>query len=96
MELDTLRGLRWSHDAADQGLQPMEKRTCQLWNILPSATTIFHHKEEGPDLPQDTVLKAPHRRDCKMEEEIESFCSWTTTNTCMTGCLAKPSETGTA
>ena len=75
MELDTLWGLRRSHDAADHGLQPMQKRTYQLWDIIPAATTVFHHKEEGPDLPQDTVSKASHHRNCTMEKKRGSNCS---------------------
>ncbi len=67
MELDTLWGLQRPHDATNHGLQPMQKWTYQLWDIVPAATRVFYHEEKGPDLPQDIVSKAPHRRNHKME-----------------------------
>jgi hypothetical protein len=47
--------------AEGHSLQPMQKQKYQFWNHIPAATPILHHKEEGFNMPSDSVLQTPHQ-----------------------------------
>ena len=61
MELDTVWGIRWTHDKAYHGLQPLQEWKGQFRHIIPTTTSILHYEEEGPHMPMNAVPATPYR-----------------------------------
>ena len=61
MELDTVWGIRQTHDKAYHGLQPLQKWEDQFWHIIPTTTPILHYEEEGSHMPTNAVPVTPYR-----------------------------------
>jgi hypothetical protein len=63
VELDPFGWDEQAQHAGDHSIQSLQEQECEFGHNLPTAGKIFHHKEEGSNLPSCSILQSLNKID---------------------------------